>query len=190
MLAKRNHHYLRQRQPLRHDGAGALAGQRHAKRAGIFGNADKGERRLPRQTDLLAAVQGLSEPMSTPLVSGRTRVVRIKQDVRVDDYHGWSPMIRPLDPLEQLTHVVARDSRLQSAEVVCLDRERLLWLRQTLLWEASTQGLVDQRLEGTARPARLGSQPRGDIVFECQCGAHTMMLDTRHHDVKAGTSGV
>src|ERR1700730_15327512 len=43
--------------------------------------------RLPRQTDLLSAVECLSEPVPTTLVSGRTRVVRIEQDVRVEDDH-------------------------------------------------------------------------------------------------------
>ena len=55
----------------------------------------KGEQRLPRQTDLLSAVECLSEPVPTTLVSGRTRVVRIEQDIRVEDDHRLSgPSIR------------------------------------------------------------------------------------------------
>jgi len=81
----------------------------------VSGDAHKGEQRLPRQTDLLSAVECLSEPVPTTLVSGRTRVVRIEQDIRVEDDHRLSgPSIRS----SSLTNVVERDPRVQSPEIV------------------------------------------------------------------------
>ena len=43
--------------------------------------------------------------------------------------------------------------------------------------------LVDDHLERPSRATRLRLKARSNIIFECECGSHILMLAIRHHDV-------
>lgn len=89
-----------------------------------------------------------------------------------------------LDGLDQPRYVVEREAGAQCTEVPGLDTEGLARRLERALDEAAAEVLVHHLAEATPRPANLRPELRRDVVIECECGTHIMMLLNGHHDVK------
>ena len=98
-------------------------------------------------------------------------------------------MERPFQLLHQLSGPVVIQTGAH-AQRPCVDFEGRDLAAFAPELEGGAQQLVDHRLERPARPAHLGSQRGGDVVFQGQRGPHIMMLDSAHHDVNCDAGSV
>lgn len=93
-------------------------------------------------------------------------------------------MQRPLDLIEELRDVVHIQPGPR-AQRTSLDLERVPRAGSRGSHQATPKGIVHHVPERSSSPAGQRPELRGDILIERQRSAHTMMLQTRHHDVKA-----
>lgn len=98
-------------------------------------------------------------------------------------------MVGALDPVQQFTDVVEAETGVEPAETACLDPERSAPLGRTSRHQAVPQRLVDDVAKGAPRSAGDGLQPRRHILIKGQRRPHILMLEERHHDVKAERDG-
>ena len=98
-------------------------------------------------------------------------------------------MERALDLLEHIGDVVQVESWPEAPEVASLDLERLARGRGRGAGETAPEGVVDHVAERPARSPDQGLQLAGDVVVEGERRAHILMLELRHHDVKAEETG-
>jgi hypothetical protein len=92
-------------------------------------------------------------------------------------------MMRAFKLLEQHANLIQRQARAQAAKIMrfnqkCIDLGYCAPLRQ-----AGTQKFVHDSLEGARTASRLGLQPFGNVVVQCQGSSHITMLSNKHHDV-------
>ena len=95
-------------------------------------------------------------------------------------------MARALDPLEQLADIVQTESRPERAQVASLHGEPLARGRGRWAGKPPAQSVIDDLAKGSARSPGQGLQLGRDVIIECQCCAHILMLSVRHHDVNRG----
>lgn len=92
-------------------------------------------------------------------------------------------MKRTLNSLEQVAYIVQVIARLQVSEIARHNLERRRRNRRLATHQTPSNGVVHNISERPARPAGLRLELAGNVLIECQCRAHVMMLDIRHHDI-------
>lgn len=85
--------------------------------------------------------------------------------------------------LEQHPDLIQRQPRAQTAKIMRFDKKCIDFGNGTPLRQAGAQKFVHHSLEGARTAPRLGLQALGDVVVQCQGGAHIKMLPHKHHDV-------
>lgn len=99
-------------------------------------------------------------------------------------------MREAFDLLEQVGYPVKTEARPKVAEIADLDPKGSLAARGGLSRQSAPQGGVHSLPEGAAQAPRIRLQLRRDVVIKGECGAHILMLQQRHHDVKHGRPGL